>query len=166
MTKNQQRNKNNPTPSGSGLTKPKKQQRNNNPNITGTRPVSSQNKAKPKSTKIQIPIFKQINLQKKISATHTYLKELKTNEFIFAQEPHTKNNNINTFPKTHKIFKPTSKEPIRSFIAIPKALEKNTYMLSQFTNKDTTTIKSQFTGKDNNKNTMIMASQILLVLMV
>ena len=95
---------------------------------------------------------KQINLKKKMTASKTYLKELKHNEIMLIQEPYIVRNRLCYKPKSHKSFIANSTENQRSVILLPIDLAKNTIFMDKFSNKDIVTVKCHL---KNNKVHML-----------
>ena len=93
--------------------------------------------------------IKQINLQKKKIACKTYYRELQAHEIMLTQEPYATKNKICFVPTTHKAFSSycPSKTPPRAAILLPIDLGKKSFIMSNFSNRDLISVKTNIKTK-------------------
>ena len=96
----------------------------------------------------------QINLARKINASSTLMKELKSSHICALQEPLIRNNRLVNVPKSHKQFVPCSKDKPRVAFILPQDLGKRTMSLGSFNNRDCIVIRLRI----NSRLTILIAS--------
>ena len=123
-------------------------QKHKKPTNPQTKPPIS-TKQTSKKSKPQGTVFKQLNLQKKRTATATFLKELEPNSIGLIQEQHSTRGQVKDTPQSHKCFvgNPSSKNPHRSAVIIPVEMAKHSILLNGLSNNDLTVIKSKIGNK-------------------